>query len=175
MFVNELRKQKVLFAAADAAALVLALRAALAIHDPSGTMQDRLAANPAALVLIGSAVLGAWILIFRSLDLYRMRGGSLAEALAICRGNALGALLAITVGFLMHLEISRITMLLAYPLAVASGAERPRAAALRDPPSVRAQGSLGSAGDRRAEPGRPLPLRPGARRVEPLRTGGLRR
>ncbi len=120
MFVSELRKQKFLFAAADAVALVLALRAALAIHDPSGGMHDRLGANPAALVLVGSAVLGAWILIFRSLDLYRMRGGSLAETLAVCRGNAIGALLAVTMGFLMHLEISRITTLLTYPLAVAS-------------------------------------------------------
>lgn len=119
MLGSELRKQKVLFAAADAAALVLALRAALAIHDPSGVMLDRLAANPAALALIGSALVGAWVLIFRYLDLYRMRGGSLAEALAVCRGNAIGALLAVTAGFLMHLEISRITMLLAYPLAVA--------------------------------------------------------
>ena len=81
-------------------------------------MADRLLANPAALALVGLAVAAAWILIFRFLDLYRMRGGGLAEALAVCRGNAVGALLAITVGFLMHLDISRITTALTYPLSV---------------------------------------------------------
>jgi len=120
MFVGELRKQKVLFAVADAVALLLAFWAALPIQDPSGSMREKLFARPAELVLVGSAVLGAWILIFRSLDLYRMRCGGIAEALTVCRGNALGALLAITVGFLTHLDISRITTLLTYPLAVAS-------------------------------------------------------
>lgn len=120
MFVNELRKQKVLFACVDALALVLAAWGALAIHDPSHSMRDKLLANPAALVLVGFALLASWILLFRWLDLYRMRNGGLAEALAVCRGSALGALLTITVGFLMHLDVSRITTLLTYPLAVVS-------------------------------------------------------
>jgi exopolysaccharide biosynthesis polyprenyl glycosylphosphotransferase len=120
MFVNELRKQKFLFAFGDAAALILAVWAALLIHDPSHAMRERLLANRAELVLVGSAVLACWILIFHWLDLYRMRNGGLGEALAICRANAFGALLAITVGFLMHLDESRITTLLTYPLAVVS-------------------------------------------------------
>jgi exopolysaccharide biosynthesis polyprenyl glycosylphosphotransferase len=120
MFGSELRKQKVLFAVADALALIVALRAALALHDPSGIMVNTLTANPAALVLFGSVLLGAWFLIFRALDLYRMRGGGVAEARAVCEANAIGALFAMTVAFLMHLEISRITMLLTYPLAVAA-------------------------------------------------------
>ncbi len=120
MFVNELRKQKVLFAAADAVALLLAAWGALEIHDPSHAMRDKMLANPAALMLAGSAVLVCWLLLFRWLDLYRMRSGGLAEALAVCRGNALGALLAIIVGFLMHLDVSRITSLLILPLAVVS-------------------------------------------------------
>jgi len=120
MFGDELRKQKYLFASVDAAAVLLAVWGALAIHDPSHTMRDKMLADPAALVLVGSGVLACWILIFRWLDLYRMRGGSIDEALAVCRGNAFGALLAITVGFLTHLDVSRITTLLTYPLAVAS-------------------------------------------------------
>ena len=120
MFVTELRNQKVLFASVDAIALVLAVWAALAIHDPSHAMRSHLLAKPAELVLIGGAVLACWILIFRWLDLYRMRGGGMAEVLAVTRGNALGALLAITVGFLIHLDISRITTLLTIPLAVGS-------------------------------------------------------
>ena len=40
MFVGELRKQKVLFAVADAAALLLAFWGALAIHEPSGSMRE---------------------------------------------------------------------------------------------------------------------------------------
>jgi exopolysaccharide biosynthesis polyprenyl glycosylphosphotransferase len=120
MFGKELRKQKILFAAVDAAALMAAVWAALVIHDPSHGMRERLMAHPSAAVLISSAVLACWILIFRWLDLYRMRSGSLAEVLAVCRGNAWGALLAITVGFLFRMEVSRITTVLTYPLAVAS-------------------------------------------------------
>ncbi len=120
MFVTELRKQKVLFASVDAGALILAGWAALAIHDPSHTMRIKLLAKPAELVLVGSAVLACWILIFRWLDLYRIRGGGMAEALAVSRGNAVGALLAITVCFLIHLDVSRITTLLTFPLAVGS-------------------------------------------------------
>jgi hypothetical protein len=120
MFVNELRKQKVLFASVDAVALVLAAWGALAIHDPSRAMRDKLLANPAAMVLDGSAVVACWILIFRWLDLYRMRGGGRTEAPAVCRGNVFGALLAIIAGFLMHQDVSRITTLLTYALAVIS-------------------------------------------------------
>jgi len=120
MFVSELRKQKMLFAAGDAAALVLALRCALAIHDPSGTMYDRMLADPPALVLVGAVLLASWILIFRSMDLYRMLGGGIAEALAVCRANAIGSVPGITVSFLMHLDISRITAVVAYLLSVVS-------------------------------------------------------
>jgi exopolysaccharide biosynthesis polyprenyl glycosylphosphotransferase len=120
MFVTELRKQKVLFASVDAVALILAGWAALEIHDPSHTMRDKLLSYPAELVLVGSAVLTCWILIFRWLDLYQMRCGGVAEALAVSRGNAMGALLAIIVGFLIHLDVSRITTLLTFPLAVGS-------------------------------------------------------
>ncbi len=119
MFVSELRKQSVLFAAADVIGLMIAYWLALVIHDPSHRMADKLLSNPAALALVGLAMATAWILIFRLLDLYRMRSGGIAEALAVCRGNAVGALLAITVGFLMHLDISRITTVLTYPLSVA--------------------------------------------------------
>lgn len=42
MFVSELRKQKVLFAAADVIGLMIAYWAALAIHDPSNRMTDKL-------------------------------------------------------------------------------------------------------------------------------------
>src|SRR5271155_5142169 len=119
MFVSELRKQSVLFAAADAIGLMIAYWAALAIHDPSHRMAAKLLSDPAALALVGLAMATAWILIFRFLDLYRMRSGGVAEALAVCRGNAVGALLAIIVGFLMHLDISRITTALTYPLSVA--------------------------------------------------------
>jgi exopolysaccharide biosynthesis polyprenyl glycosylphosphotransferase len=120
MFINEFRKQKVVFASVDAAALIVAVWGALAIHDPSHTMRHKLLATPATLILVGSTVLACWILIFRWLDLYRIRAGGMSEALAVARGNAFGALLAITVAFLMHLDVSRITILLIYPLAVAS-------------------------------------------------------
>jgi exopolysaccharide biosynthesis polyprenyl glycosylphosphotransferase len=118
MFVNELRKQKVIFALADAAAVVLALWSALAIHDPSHAMRQRMLAEPAALALGLLAVLAIWIMVFRSLDLYRLRGGGMAEALAIAEGSGIALLLAIALGFAMHLDVSRITAALAYPLSV---------------------------------------------------------
>ncbi|SRR5579875_584727 len=120
MFLNELHKQKVLFAVADASALVLAAWCALAIHDPSDAMRNTLESNAAELTLVSLALLACCILIFRWLDLYRMRGGGMAELLAICRANLFGTLLAITVAFLLHLDLSRITTLLVYPLAVVS-------------------------------------------------------
>jgi exopolysaccharide biosynthesis polyprenyl glycosylphosphotransferase len=120
MFLKELHKQKVLFASIDALALVLAAWCALTIHDPSDAMRHRLEGNAAELTLVSLAVLACCILIFRWLDLYRMRGGSMAELLAVCRANFFGTLLAITVAFLLHLDLSRITTLLVYPLSVVS-------------------------------------------------------
>jgi exopolysaccharide biosynthesis polyprenyl glycosylphosphotransferase len=120
MFLNELHKQKVLFATVDALALILAAWCALAIHDPSDAMRNRLESNAAELTLVSLAVLACCILIFRWLDLYRMRGGGVAELLAVCRASLFGTLLAITVAFLLHLDLSRITTLLLFPLAVVS-------------------------------------------------------
>src|SRR5579872_5076428 len=118
MFVSELRKQKVLFASVDALALVAAAWCALTIHDPSDAMHHRLEANAAGLTLLGLVVLACCILIFRWLDLYRMRGGGWAEMLTVCRANFFAALLAIAVAFLFHLDLSRITTLMVFPLAV---------------------------------------------------------
>jgi exopolysaccharide biosynthesis polyprenyl glycosylphosphotransferase len=120
MFVDEQHKQKVLFAGTDAAALMAAACAALAIHDPSHAMRHHLLADLPALVLVASALLAGWILIFRWMDLYRMRGGGMAETVALLRANAAGALMVIMVGFLMHLDASRITAVLIYPLTVIS-------------------------------------------------------
>lgn len=119
MFAGELQRQKALFAASDAVALLGAFAAALMLHDPSGAMEGRLLdGNPALLCLNVLAVVCLWILVFRACDLYRMRNGGLQESASIVRGCSYAALLTVLVGFLAHVEVSRLTVTLAYLLSV---------------------------------------------------------
>jgi len=61
---------------------------------------------------------GLWILIFRATDLYRLRKGDSKEALALLRACSVAALLTLLLGFLAHLQISRITVIAAYFLSI---------------------------------------------------------
>src|SRR5689334_12061338 len=121
MFAGELQKQKALFAATDGAMLLTAFAAALRLHDPSGAMEERLLqGNPALLALDVLAVVCLWILVFRACDLYRMRNGGLQESISIVRGCSYAALLTVLVGFLAHVQVSRLTVALAYLLSMAA-------------------------------------------------------
>lgn len=126
MFAGELQRQKALFAACDGAALLAAFAAALMLHDPSGAMEGRLVrTNPALLCLNVLAVVCLWMLVFRACDLYRMRNGGLKELGGVVRGCSIAALLTVVVGFLVHVDVSRLTVVLGYLLSVpAVAAER---------------------------------------------------
>ncbi len=119
MFAGELRKQKMLFAAADGVALFGAFVGAISLHDPSGAMQTRLLeADPTLLCLAVLAVAGLWILVFRAFDLYRMRSGGARESLAIVKACSVAALLTLLGGFLAHIEVSRIAVMLGWALSM---------------------------------------------------------
>jgi exopolysaccharide biosynthesis polyprenyl glycosylphosphotransferase len=119
MFAGELQRQKALFAVCDGAALLAAFGAALMLHDPSGAMEGRLAAiDPALLSVNVLAVVFLWIMVFRACDLYRMRNGGLQETVSIVKGCSLAALLTVLLGFLSHVDVSRLTVVLAYGLSI---------------------------------------------------------
>ena len=119
MFAGELQRQKALFAACDGLALLAAFAAALMLHDPSHAMEGRLLrSNPALLGLIVWAVVCLWIMVFRACDLYRMRNGGWQESASIVRGCSYAALLTVLVGFLVHVDVSRLTVTLAYLLSI---------------------------------------------------------
>ena len=119
MFAGELQRQKALFAACDGVALLAAFAAALMLHDPSGAMETRLLrGNPALLGLGVIAVVFLWVLVFRACDLYRMRNGGLQELGSIVRGCSYAALLTVAVGFLGHVDMSRLTVTLGFLLSI---------------------------------------------------------
>lgn len=119
MFADELQRQKALFALGDGAALPAAFATALSIHDPSGAMEGRLMrANPALLALDVMALVFMWVMVFRACDLYRMRNGGLRELGQVVRGCSIAALLTVLAGFLAHLDVSRLTVMLGYLLSI---------------------------------------------------------
>src|ERR1019366_3666435 len=119
MFAGELRKQKAFFAAVDGIALLNALGAALAIHDPAHAQEARLLGTDTRMLFLGVAVVVAgWILVFRACDLYRMRAGGAKEAAAVIRGCTYAAVLSLIAGFLIHFDGSRLTIGLAYVFSI---------------------------------------------------------
>jgi exopolysaccharide biosynthesis polyprenyl glycosylphosphotransferase len=115
MFARELKKQQAVFVAADLSALLAAFVTALYLHDPSGSIESRLLETSPSLLSVGTV--GAAVLavsVFHSFGLYRMRNGGLKEAIAIAKGCSVTALVCLLVGFIAHLEVSRITVALAY-------------------------------------------------------------
>jgi exopolysaccharide biosynthesis polyprenyl glycosylphosphotransferase len=119
MFERELRKQKILFVAADCVALAAAFVGALWLHDPSGIMEARLLNTdilPLSAALIGVAAL--WLVIFAVSDLYRIRNGGLKEVRVIVKGCSIAALLTLLVAFLAHVALARLTVVLAYLLSM---------------------------------------------------------
>lgn len=125
MLAGELKRQQSLLAGADGAALLGSFALALALHDPGGAMEGRLLRhNPVLLCLNILAVVCLWLAVFRACDLYRAQFGGVREWRAIVRGCSYAALLTVLVGFLAHLDVSRITVVTGYLLsvpAVASG------------------------------------------------------
>ena len=119
MFANEIRKQKAVIAAVDGGALAGAFASALAIHDPSAAMKTRLLEiNPAVLGLGVLAVVALWLLLFHAESLYGSSHGGLKEFLKIAKACAIATLLALSAGYLAHVQVSRIAVVLSYFLSV---------------------------------------------------------
>jgi exopolysaccharide biosynthesis polyprenyl glycosylphosphotransferase len=119
VFAGELRKQKALFAVTDGAALAAAFSLALLLHDPAGSIAERLESlSPSLLALGTGAVVALWILVFRGFDLYRMRNGGSSEYIAIVKACSIAGILTLLAFFLVHIRVARITVLLAYLLSV---------------------------------------------------------
>jgi len=119
MFAGECRKQKVLFAIADIAALLLAFAAALTLHDPDGALLA-LIKNADRQTLVECVVLAAllWIVVFRAFDLFAMRNGSRKEAAAIVKACSAAAGLMLLATFALRFEISRIGVAIFFVLSI---------------------------------------------------------
>jgi len=121
MFADECKRQKVLFAIADLAALALAFAGALVLHDPDGAIRAHLeSADPQTLAecIVLAALL--WFGVFRAFDLFNMRNGSRKEGVAIVKACAVAAGLMLLAGFAAHLQFSRITVAIFYALSIVS-------------------------------------------------------
>ena len=119
MFANEIRKQKAVIAAVDSVTLAGAFTGAVALHDPSAAIETRLLeANLAVLSLGVLAIVGLWLVMFYFESLYNVRSGGLKELFSISKACAVAMLVALFVGYLAHVQVSRITVILSYLLSV---------------------------------------------------------
>lgn len=111
MFAGECRKQKVLFAIADLAALALAFAGALILHDPDGAILAHLeSADPKTLTECAIMTAILWVGVFRAFDLFSMRNGSRKEVVAIVKACAAATGLMLLASYAAHLQIARITV-----------------------------------------------------------------
>ena len=119
MFAGEFRKQKALFAIADALAFAIAGALALILHDPSGAM--RASAEKADPQTLGEGIAIAallWFGVFRAFDLYQMRNGSRKEAIAVIKACTVAAALMLLAAFAAHLDASRVFVGIFYLLSI---------------------------------------------------------
>lgn len=119
MVTDDLRRQKVVFAATDALAVLAAFAAALRLHDPSAQVERhlrRMAAPMDGVLLVTTVAI--WFLVFYSRDLYRMRNGGWREFRAIFKACSIATLLMLFSGFVTHVRPPRITVGIAYLLSV---------------------------------------------------------
>ena len=119
MFAGEFKKQKALFAIADALAFVFAGALALTLHDPSGAMRAN-AEGAGPQILAEDIAIAAilWFGVFWAFDLYHMRNGSRKEATAIIKACTVAAALMLLAAFAAHLDASRIFVGIFYLLSV---------------------------------------------------------
>lgn len=119
MFAGEFRKQKALFAIADAVAFASAGAIALILHDPSGAMRASAERADLQTLVEGIAIAALlWFGVFRAFDLYQMRNGSRKEAIAIIKACTVAAALMLLAAFAAHLEASRIFVGIFYLLSI---------------------------------------------------------
>jgi exopolysaccharide biosynthesis polyprenyl glycosylphosphotransferase len=119
MFASECRKQKVLFAIADVAALALAFGVALTLHDPDGAILGHLEdTDPQTLAECSAIAALLWVGVFRAFDLFSMRNGSRKEVIAIVKACSVAAGLMLLATFAFHIDISRLAVATFYALSI---------------------------------------------------------
>ena len=119
MVAREFRKQKALFAAGDIIALAGAFSAALVLHDPGAAMRTVLLQAYRPLLGFGAAtLLAVWFLVFYAFGLYEIPTRSRLQVVAIAKACTAAALLTLFAGFLAHVQVSRVTVILAYSLSI---------------------------------------------------------
>ena len=119
MFAGECRKQKILFAIFDLAAVALAAAGALALHDPDGALLAHIENVDLQTLAEGIALAGLlWIGVFRAFDLFTMRNGSYKEAIAIVKACSAAAGLMLLAIFALHFDISRIGVAIFFVLSI---------------------------------------------------------
>jgi exopolysaccharide biosynthesis polyprenyl glycosylphosphotransferase len=119
MFAGECRKQKLLFAIADVAALALAVAAALTLHDPDGAILAHLEGTDPLRLAEGSVFAALlWVGVFRAFDLFTMRNGSRKEAIAIVKACSAAAGLMLLASFAAHVQISRLSVASFYAFSI---------------------------------------------------------
>jgi len=117
---DDLRIQKGLFALGDALAVAAAFAAALALYDPADTISSQLLAFPLPTVSVcAAAIIGLWLVIFRSAGLYRMRAGGSNEFIAVIKACSVAVALMLLGCFAIHVRVSRLAFALAYVLSIA--------------------------------------------------------
>ena len=119
MFADECRKQKVLFAIADLAALALAFAIALTLHDPDGAILAHLESADPQTLAEGSIIAAVlWVLVFRAFDLFSMRNGSRKEVIAIGKACSVAAGLMLLASYAVHIRVSRVAVVSFYALCI---------------------------------------------------------
>ena len=113
MLAGELQKQKALFAAGDGVALIAGIRDRPDAARPGGR-DGRPPAGQQSSAAVRQRVGGRLSVDpgSRACDLYRMRNGGLQESVSIVRGCSYAAVLTLLAGFLMHIDVSRLTVIL---------------------------------------------------------------
>jgi exopolysaccharide biosynthesis polyprenyl glycosylphosphotransferase len=121
MLAGELRKQRALFAIADAGALVAAVAVALIIHDPSHGIRAQFE-NADLQTIIQGVVIATllWLGVFRAFDLYRMRDGSRQEAITIIKASTVATGVLLLAAFGMHVQMSRVFVGMVYFLSIST-------------------------------------------------------
>ena len=125
MFEVELRREKALFAAADAVAILFAVLAAGFLNDVRQTPPCVLCpATRLHLLLVVLALTSLWLVSGRVMGLYELRPGSWQHLLCVAKSAVLATVVALTVSFVLHGELPRLlaglVLLLSVNLIVAA-------------------------------------------------------
>ncbi len=117
MLEGELRRQKALFAAVDAAALAAAVCLAWLVHQPFAGACPLKPGQRTATVAGAIALVSIWFVSAHVIGLYQPRRNRAHELLAIGRAVCVTWLVALVLGFFAHLEASRLTVAIAIAMS----------------------------------------------------------